>query len=116
MFSASQKYLALFIGILFAREALAADAPPAYAKAVMTAVSAKVEYPKMAKMRHQEGVVTVQITVDGTGKPTAATVAQSSGMQSLDDAALAAVNAAAPFPAPPGPDTVVQGNIRFTAE
>ncbi len=95
--------------------AFAGDAPPAYNKTVMVAVSGKVEYPKMAKMRHQEGVVTVALTVDASGAATAA-VEKSSGIQSLDDAALAACAAAAPFPAPPEAGTVVHGNIRFASE
>lgn len=109
------KYMALAALAVGAGAAYAGDAPPAYAKTVMTAVSGKVEYPKMAKMRHQEGVVTLSVTIDGGGAPTA-TVEKSSGIQSLDDAALAAVTAAAPFPAPPEAGTVVHGNIRFAAE
>jgi len=96
--------------------AMAGDAPPAYTKTVMTAVAGKVEYPKMAKMRHQEGVVTVAVTVDGSGAVGNAAVEKSSGIESLDNAALAAVNAAAPFPAPPEAGTVVHGNIRFAAD
>lgn len=95
---------------------IAADAPPAYAKTVMVAVSAKVEYPKMAKMRHQEGVVTIAVTIDASGAPSATSVEKSSGIQSLDDAALAAVSAAAPFPAPAEAGTVVHGNIKFANE
>ena len=101
--------------LLVAGTAWAADAPPAYTKTVMTQVSSKVEYPKMAKMRHQEGVVTLQLTIDGSGSAQA-TVEKSSGVQSLDDAAIAAATAAAPFPAPPEAGTVVHGNIRFTAD
>lgn len=103
------------ISLAIASPAFAADAPPAYTKTVMTLVSGKVEYPKMAKMRHQEGVVTLQLTIDGAGAAQAA-VEKSSGIQSLDDAALAAATAAGPFPAPPEAGTVVHGNIRFTAE
>jgi TonB family protein len=95
--------------------AFAADAPPAYVKTVMTQVSGKVEYPKMAKMRHQEGVVTLQLTIDGSGAAQTV-VEKSSGIQSLDDAAVAAATAAAPFPAPPEAGTVVHGNIRFNVE
>ena len=100
------------ISLAVAGGALAAEAPPAYVKSVMTQVSSKVEYPKMAKMRHQEGVVTLQMTIDGSGAAQA-TVEKSSGIESLDTAALAAVSAAAPFPAPPEAGTVVHGNIRF---
>lgn len=108
-------HVCAFVSLLVAGAAFAADAPPAYTKAVMTQVSGKVEYPKMAKMRHQEGVVTLQLTIDGSGTAQAA-VEKSSGIQSLDDAAVAAAAAAAPFPAPPEPGTVVHGNIRFNVE
>jgi protein TonB len=115
MLAHNKKTLTLLALLLVGTSAAAADAPSAYVKTVMTAVSGKVEYPKMAKMRHQEGVVTISMTVDGSGAPTA-TVEKSSGIQSLDDAAIAAVNAAAPFPAPPEPGVTVKGAIRFAAE
>ena len=94
----------------------AAEAPAAYTKTVMEKVSSKVEYPKMAKMRHQEGAAVVAISMDASGAPTNATIEKSSGFQSLDDAALNAVKAAAPFPAPTSAGDVVRGSIRFTAE
>jgi TonB family protein len=115
MLAQNKKMLTLMALVLMTNGALAADAPAAYAKTVMTAVSSKVEYPKMARMRHQEGVVTLAVTIDGNGAPAAA-VEKSSGVQSLDDAAVAAVSAAAPFPAPPEAGVVVRGNIRFAAE
>jgi len=96
--------------------AFAADAPAAYTKAVMEKVSKAVEYPKMAKMRHQEGAAVVAISLDASGAPTSATVEKSSGFQSLDDAAVAAVKAAAPYPAPAAAGDVVRGSIRFSAE
>src|ERR1700761_1557349 len=104
------------VSLVVAGAAFAADAPPAYTKTVMTQVSGKVEYPKMARMRHQEGVVTVQVTIDAAGAPSASSIEKSSGIESLDNAALAAVAAAAPFPAPPEAGTVVHGNIRFASE
>jgi len=107
--------MALAAILPLANGAAAAEAPAAYAKTVMMAVSGKVEYPKMAKMRHQEGVVLLAVTVDANGGATAV-VEKTSGIQSLDDAAVAAANAAAPFPAPPEPGVVVRGNIRFAAE
>jgi protein TonB len=114
-FSCKLKVSAITVLSVVSGAAFAGDAPPAYNKTVMIAVSGKVEYPKMAKMRHQEGVVTVAVTVDATGAAVGA-VEKSSGIQSLDDAALAAVAAAAPFPAPPEAGTVVHGNIRFASE
>jgi|SRR5271170_584126 len=116
MFSDKLKTVALVALSLGANAAFAGDAPPAYVKTVMTLVSGKVEYPKMAKMRHQEGVVTVLITVDASGAASASAVEKSSGIQSLDDAALSAVTNAAPFPAPPEAGVQVRGNIRFASE
>jgi len=113
---AHQLKVCAVVSFAVAGAAFAGDAPAAYTKTVMTQVSGKVEYPKMAKMRHQEGVVTVQVTIDAGGAVSAAAVEKSSGIESLDNAALAAVNAAAPFPAPPEAGTVVHGNIRFAAE
>jgi protein TonB len=116
LFSSWLKTTAILSLALVAGAAMAGDATPAYTKTVMTAVAGKVEYPKMAKMRHQEGVVTVAVTVDAGGAVATAAVEKSSGIESLDNAAVAAVNAAAPFPAPPEAGTVVHGNIRFSAD
>ena len=116
MLAPKLKFLIVSGALLASGAASAGDAPPAYVKQVMTQIFGKVEYPKMARMRHQEGVVTIALTVDAGGAPSGATVEKSSGIQSLDDAALAAVAAAAPFPAPPEPGTVVHGNIRFAAD
>jgi len=99
--------------LVLSNVALAGDAPAGYGRTVMEAVSSKVEYPKMAKMRHQEGTVVLAIAVDGAGKPSSATVEKSSGTQSLDDAAVAAVAAAAPFQAPPEAGAVVHGSVKF---
>ena len=115
-FSSKLKISAAALVLAVAGAAAAGDAPATYTKTVMTQISGRVEYPKMARMRHQEGVVMVQVTIDAGGAPSAASVEKSSGIQSLDDAAIAAVNAAAPFPAPPEPGTVVHGSIRFAAE
>ena len=116
MFSQVLKVSALAAVVALASTAQAADAPAAYTKTVMEKVSKAVEYPKMAKMRHQEGAAIVAISLDASGTPTSATVEKSSGFQSLDDAAVAAVKAAAPYPAPAAAGDVVRGSIRFTAE
>ena len=116
MFSQVLKGSALAAVVALATVAQGAEAPASYTKAVMEKVSSKVEYPKMAKMRHQEGAAIVAISMDASGAPTTATIEKSSGFQSLDDAALNAVKAAAPFPAPAAAGDVVRGSIRFTAE
>ena len=116
MFSNLLKASALATVAVLATSAFAADAPAAYSKTVMEQVSSKVDYPKMAKMRHQEGATVVAISVDAKGAPTTATVEKSSGFESLDAAALAAVHAAAPFPAPAEGGATIHGSIRFSAE
>jgi len=116
MFSQVFKGAALSAVIVLATVAHAAEAPAPYTKTVMEKVSNKVEYPKMAKMRHQEGAAVVSFAVDASGAPTNPTVEKSSGFQSLDDAAVNAVKAAAPFPAPAAAGDVVRGSIRFAAE
>jgi protein TonB len=116
MFSQVLKGSALVAVIALAAASQAAEAPATYTRTVMEQVSSKVEYPKMAKMRHQEGAAIVAIAMGANGTPTSATIEKSSGFQSLDDAALNAVKAAAPFPAPVSAGDVVRGSIRFTAD
>jgi len=116
MFSHVLKASALAAVVVLSNSAFAADAPATYTKAVMEQVSNKVEYPKMAKMRKQEGAAVVAIQVDAKGAATNATIEKSSGYESLDQAAIAAVNAAAPFPAPAEGGATVRGAIRFSAE
>lgn len=113
MFSNVLKASALAAIAALSVSAFAADAPAGYSHTVMEQVSSKVEYPKMAKMRHQEGAAVVAIQVDAKGAATNATIEKSSGYESLDAAALAAVAAAAPFPAPAEGASTVRGSIRF---
>ena len=91
----------------------ASDAPAAYTKSVMDIVSSKVEYPKMAKMRHQEGNAIVAFAVDAKGAVANPTIEKSSGFESLDAAALNAVKAAGTLPVPAEAGTLVRGSIRF---
>ncbi len=116
MFSQVLKCAALSAVVALATATQAAEAPAPYVKTVMEKVSNKVEYPKMAKMRHQEGAALVAFSVDASGAPVNPTVEKSSGFQSLDDAAVNAVKAAAPFPAPAAAGDMVRGSIRFAVE
>lgn len=52
----------------------------------------KPEYPTMARRLGQQGTVTLEITVGSEGKAKKVRVAQSSGHQSLDEAAAAAIS------------------------
>ena len=65
-------------------------------------------------MREQEGTVALAVKIDGTGATADASVEISSGNTTLDNAAIEAAKNAAPFPAPPGGDTLVHLKIAFS--
>jgi len=106
--------VAILVGITTA--AFAGDPPAAYTKSVLTQIMGKVNYPKIAKVRNQQGVVTLNVTIDGSGAVKAAAVDGSSGVESLDAAAIQAAKEAAPFPAPPDGGAEVHGNIKFSLD
>lgn len=58
-------------------------------------------YPRMARVRHQEGIVTVRIIVSRTGSVLSVSLDQTSGFQSLDQEALNLPKRANPLPPPP---------------
>lgn len=68
-------------------------------------ISARVkqnkEYPQIATRRHWEGTVVVQLTLTQDGKIVSASVAESSGKEVLDEAALRMVQKSSPLPPPP---------------
>jgi TonB family protein len=97
--------------ILIAAPALADDA--AYSEAVRVQISKNVTYPRMAKVREQEGTVGYLVKIDGGGAVADASVETPSGVSSLDSATLDAIKAAAPFPAPSGGGATVHGNVAY---
>lgn len=58
-------------------------------------------YPRAAQRRRQEGVVQVQYAVDRQGQVLRVALLRSSGRDTLDAEAVAAVQRASPLPAPP---------------
>lgn len=54
---------------------------------------ARPHYPTLAKRRNQQGVVLVEVRLDERGQQRALHIVQSSGVESLDEAALKAVSA-----------------------
>jgi protein TonB len=58
-------------------------------------------YPESAKIWGQEGVAHLYFTVDRSGRVLTARIAQSSGVEILDDEALQLIHRAEPLPAPP---------------
>src|ERR1700733_8267572 len=99
--------LAALSSVAFMGTALADDAT--YAQTVQSQIAKNVTYPRLAKVRDQEGSVGYLVKIDGSGVVTDASVESTSGVASLDTATLDAVKAAAPFPAPPNGGATVHG-------
>lgn len=88
-----------------ARETKAAEPAPAKAKPASSGAYRAQVWAKLARHRPRlgkPGSTTVVFTVGPSGALRSARVGRSSGNTALDQRALAAVRAAAPFPAPPG--------------
>jgi protein TonB len=83
--------------------ALAAD----YARRNYTYIQRRIRdrlvYPSPARRAGIQGVAEITFTIHENGRVSAVTVQKSSGSAVLDDAAVEAVLAAAPFPRPPAP-------------
>jgi len=60
-------------------------------------------YPRIARRRGMEGQPVIAFTLDGRGQLTKLSLAQTSGFQLLDQAALDAVQQGAPYPEIPAP-------------
>ncbi len=70
-----------------------------YIASVMVKVFKSVKYPKRAVKKNLEGQVEMLARVDSSGKLLSVDLEQSSGHNILDEAALEAIDRAAPFPA-----------------
>jgi periplasmic protein TonB len=68
----------------------------------MGEIAKKLQRSKVNPRSSQSGTVLVGFTVDKQGDIVTRTILQSSGSKVLDDAALASLDRAAPFPPPPG--------------
>jgi protein TonB len=69
-------------------------------------------YPSSAEARREEGIVTLNFTVDRAGHVLARRIAKSSGVASLDDEVMAMVKRAEPLPAFPA--AMTQASISLT--
>jgi protein TonB len=74
------------------------DARDAYVAALFKHLNKYKRYPQSAKLRHEQGVVSLRFTIDGDGHVLAASLAKSSGSEALDKEVLAAVRRADPLP------------------
>lgn len=68
----------------------------------MGEIAKKLQRSKVNPRSDQTGTVLLRFVVDPRGEIVSRTVLQSSGSKLLDDAALASLDRAAPFPPPPG--------------
>ena len=97
---------------LAAVPALAEETGSTYTHDVLVRVADHAVYPRIAEANSEEGVVTVAVALDSKGNLTGVNVLNSSGIPSIDLAAIQAAKDAAPYPAPAA-NTVVKGKIRF---
>lgn len=72
-----------------------------YFNRIKQAIEINWEYPELAKRYGLQGKLLVEFTVSADGQLEAVRVVRSSGSQLLDDEALRAIRAAAPFPRVP---------------
>lgn len=82
-------------------QAAIVSAERTFVAAVRRAIERKKRYPRSAQRRGISGQSTVRIVIDASGRLVSATLANSSGKEILDEAAVAAVNAVGRFPAIP---------------
>jgi len=76
-------------------------------------INASVRYPKKALERGQTGSVRVAVTINRQGNIVSTSILQASEVESLNEAALEAINKVAPFPAIP--DAIAGATFEFTA-
>jgi protein TonB len=85
-----------------------------YLAAVFAKIEAAKRYPHLAIRRRMEGNVEVVFRLGNDGSLLAVDLAKSSGYRSLDEAAIAAVKQAAPFPRLPESATNIPESLKIT--
>ncbi len=88
-----------------------------YVRIISAKINQYEEYPPVAKRRHWEGTTVVQLRFTAEGKVADISVAETSGHDVLDEAAVKMIRNASPLPVPPeglrGRDQVVAVPIIF---
>jgi protein TonB len=77
------------------------DAQAAFAKKLFAHLNRFKRYPESAKLRHEQGVVSLRFTMDRSGHVLSFAVAKGSGSAALNGEALALIQRAQPLPAVP---------------
>ncbi|MCA1360811.1 energy transducer TonB [Bradyrhizobium sp. IC3069] len=87
---------------------------------ILALIERNKRYPEAARSRHEQGITQVRFMLDRKGLVSDALVTQSSGSSALDSEAIALLQRAQPFPAPPdtfaGKSVAVRLPIRFTVK
>lgn len=83
-----------------AQQTLAQQSMPPYAPILLDWLGRHRDYPRAARLRRQEGMPRIGVTLDTSGRLIALMLVESSGFTLLDEAALAMARRAAPFPPP----------------
>jgi protein TonB len=83
------------------KPALAAASRAAFAARLFAHLNRFKRYPEGAKLRHQEGVVSLRFTMDRNGRVLSFDIAKSSGSAALDAEARELIQRAQPLPALP---------------
>ena len=72
-----------------------------YLSTIMQMILSHQNYPKVSVLNEEEGVVQVQVVLDGQGKIESLSVDQTSGFGRLDEAALSTLRSIGQLPLPP---------------
>lgn len=84
--------------------------------AFLVQIEKRKEYPYIARRRNQEGTVTVTVRLTAAGELAGEQVIRSSGVPALDEAALALVRKACPFPHSAGRSIAMNIPISYRLE
>jgi protein TonB len=87
------------------------NAVPNWSSKIVAQLERYKRYPSEAQARGEHGVAQIFFTLDRQGRVLASSVLQSSGLAALDAEALALVQRAQPFPAPPAELPGAQVNL-----
>ena len=87
--------------------------PEQWQQQVLAYLDQRKLYPREAQRAGQEGVARISFAIDSVGRVLSVSLAGSSGIAALDQAALDTVRRATPLPRPPA--AMGQGNLSLTA-
>lgn len=90
------------------------EAGERYVKSLTPLLSENQDYPMLARKRHMEGGVRVEVEIDAQGNVLSVKVIKSSGKDILDNAAINTIKKSSPLPPPPNSVRMFKTLINFT--